>query len=80
MVCWFLIFKSPMLRLAGGHSGGSVAVSMGEDFTKSFRENGKALMVHKSWNKSGCFLVASVFAKGGRRGGIWFSKCCEGWG
>jgi hypothetical protein len=51
-----------------------------EDFTKSFRENGKALMVHKGWNKSGRFLVATVFAKGGRRGVIWFPEGREGWG
>ena len=51
-----------------------------EDFAKSFRENGKALMVHKGCNKSGCFLVAAVFADGGRRGGISFLEGREGWG
>jgi hypothetical protein len=51
-----------------------------EDFTKSFRENGKALMVHKGCNKSSHFLVAAVFAEGGWRGGIWFLEGCEGWG
>ena len=39
-----------------------------ENFAKSFRENGKALMVHKGWNKSGCFLVADVFVEGGGEG------------
>jgi hypothetical protein len=51
-----------------------------EDFAKSFREDGKALMVHKGSNKSGRFLVAAVFAEGGWRGGIWFLKGREGWG
>jgi hypothetical protein len=51
-----------------------------EDFTKSFRENGKALMAHKGWNKSDCFLVAVVFVEGGWRGGIWFPEGHEGWG
>jgi hypothetical protein len=50
-----------------------------EEFAKSFRENGKALIVHKGCNKSSCFLVAAVFAEGGRRVGIWFPKGCEGW-
>ena len=51
-----------------------------EDFAKSFRENGKALMVHKGWNKSGRFLVATVFVEGGRGGGIWYPEGREGWG
>ena len=51
-----------------------------EDLAKSFSENGKALKVHKGWNKSGRFLVAAVFAEGGRRGGIWFPEGHEGWG
>jgi hypothetical protein len=51
-----------------------------EDFAKSFRDNGKSLMVHKGWNKSGRFLVAAVFAEGGRRGGIWLPEGREGWG
>jgi hypothetical protein len=51
-----------------------------EDFTKSFRENGKALMVRKGCNKAGCFLVAAIFVEGGWRGGIWFPGGCEGWG
>jgi hypothetical protein len=49
-----------------------------EDFAKSLRENGKALMVHKGWNKSGRFLVAVVFAEVGRRGVIWFPVGREG--
>jgi hypothetical protein len=51
-----------------------------EDSAKSFSKNRKALKVHKGWNKSGRFLVAAVFAQGGRRGGIWFPKGHEGWG
>jgi hypothetical protein len=51
-----------------------------EDFAKSFRENGKALMVLKGWNKSGRFLVAAVFAEGGQRGSICFPEGREGWG
>jgi hypothetical protein len=51
-----------------------------EDFAKSFRENGKALMVHKGCNKSGRFFVATVFAEGGRRWGIWFPEGRVGWG
>ena len=39
-----------------------------EDFAKSFRENRKDLMVHKGCNKASRFLVAAVFAEGGRRG------------
>jgi hypothetical protein len=78
-VCWFLISGSPMLRLAGRHGGGDVAASE-EDFAKSFRENGKALMVLKGWNKSGHFLVAAVFAEGGQRGSICFLEGREGWG
>jgi hypothetical protein len=34
----------------------------------------------KGCNKSGRFLVAAVFAEGGRRGGIWFLEGREGWG
>ena len=59
----------------------AASLSLGEeDFAKSFREKGKVLMVHKGWNKSNRFLVAVVFAEGGRRGGIWFPKGREGWG
>jgi hypothetical protein len=59
----------------------AVSLSLGEeDFAKSFREKSKVLMVHKGWNKSGRFLVATVFAEGGRKGGIWFPEDCEGWG
>ena len=50
-----------------------------EDFTKSFRENGKALMVHKGCNRAGRFLEATIFAEGGQRRGIWFPEGREGW-
>jgi hypothetical protein len=59
----------------------AASLSLGEeDFAKTFREKGKVLKIHKGWNKSGRFLVATVFAEGGRRGGIWFPEGREGWG
>jgi hypothetical protein len=51
-----------------------------EDFANSFRENGKALTVHKGCNKAGHFLVVVVFVEGGQRGGIWFLEGRESWG
>ena len=58
----------------------ATSLSLGkEEFAKSFRENGKALIVHKGCNKADCFLVAAIFFEGGRRGGIWFPEGREGW-
>jgi hypothetical protein len=37
-------------------------------------------MVHKGCNKFGRFFVATIFAEGGRRGGIWFPEGHVGWG
>jgi hypothetical protein len=79
-VRWFLIAESSMLRLLADMVE-AASLSLGEeDFPKTFREKGKVLKIHKGWNKSGRFLVASVFAEGGRRGGIWFPEGREGWG
>lgn len=45
-----------------------------EEFVKSFRVEVEVLMVCKGSNKAGCFLQATVFAKGGWKGVIWLTK------
>jgi hypothetical protein len=38
-----------------------------EDFVKSYREDSKAWIVRKGYNKDGCFLEQAVYAVGGQR-------------
>jgi hypothetical protein len=40
------------------------------DFAKSYREEGKALMVHRGGNKVGRFLQVGIYVEGGRKGVI----------
>jgi hypothetical protein len=57
----------------------AASLSLGEeDFVKTFREKGKVLKIQKHWSKSGRFLMASVFAEGCRRRGIWLPEGHEG--
>jgi hypothetical protein len=53
---------------------------MKEDIAKSFCEGDKALRVHGGANKAGRFLEVAVFAKGGRKGGLWIPEGHDGQG
>jgi hypothetical protein len=45
-------------------------ISVKVDFAKSYREEGKALMVHRGGNKASRFLQVGIYIEGGRKGVI----------
>jgi hypothetical protein len=51
-----------------------------EDFVKSFRESSKVLIVRRGGNKVGCYLEATTFGLGGRKGSIVIPEGRGGWG
>jgi hypothetical protein len=51
-----------------------------EDFVKTFREDGKALMVHGGGNKARRFLQAGIYVEGGQKGVIWIPEGRNGRG
>ena len=54
---------------------------MKEDFSKSYREGDKVLMVHGGSNKAGRYLEVSVYAEGGHKGVLWLpeGRFGQGW-
>jgi hypothetical protein len=50
-----------------------------QDFVKSFKEGLKVLIAQRSGNKAGCFLEATTFGLGGRKGSILIPEGRGGW-
>jgi hypothetical protein len=51
-----------------------------QNFIKSFREGSKILIAWRGGNQAGCFLKATAFRMGGRKGFIMIPEGRRGWG